>query len=117
MENMVIQGLDDILEGMQKLKDQYNQLELRNKELESQYSILKVETEQFIKENIVLKKEIEEKTVAQEKEIFISAEQSPIVDIEALKLDQKQRNAQIQLKLDGFVEEIDQCIQIIQTKE
>jgi len=117
MENMVIQGLDEILEGMQKLKDQYNRLELRNQELESEYSILKVEAEQYIQENILLKKEVEEKAIVLEKPILVPTEQSQTVDIEALKLEQKQKNAQIKLQLDGFVEEIDQCIQIIQTKE
>jgi hypothetical protein len=117
MENMVIQGLDDILKGMEKLKDQYTKLKLRNQELESQNSILKVEAEQYIQENIVLKKEVEEKAIEFEKAKLVPSEQPQTVDIEAIKLDQKQKNAQIQLQLDGFVEEIDQCIQIIQTKE
>lgn len=117
MENMVIQGLDDILKGMEKLKDQYHSLKLRNQELERQNSFLKVETEQYIQENIVLKKEVEEKAIELEKAKLVPAEQPLTVDIEALKDEHKQKNAQIQLRLDGFVEEIDQCIQIIQTKE
>ena len=67
--------------------------------------------------NIVLKKEVEEKAIELEKAKLVPSEQPQTVDIEAIKLDQKQKNAQIQLQLDGFVEEIDQCIQIIQTKE
>ena len=37
--------------------------------------------------------------------------------IAALKMEQKTNNAKIQLQLDEFIEDIDQCIQIIQAKE
>ncbi len=116
MKNL-IQNLDEILKSVTKLKIGYQFLVKNNKELEVQLSDLKVEADQYKQEIIYLKKEQEEKSEKENNSMLLQTDNSSVDSIAVLKQEQKNKNARIQLQLDEFIEDIDQCIQIIQAKE
>ena len=111
------QNLDEILKSVTELKTGYQVLVKNNKELEVQLSDLKVEADQYKQEIIDLKKKLEEKSEKENHSMLLQTDYSSEDSIATLKMEQKTNNARIQLQLDEFIEDIDQCIQIIQAKE
>ena len=116
MKNLV-QNLDKILEVSGEIKTKYQDLKKKNRELEVQLSDLKVEADQYKQEIIYLKKELEEKSEKENNSMLSQTDNSSVESIAILKQEQKANNNRIQLQLDEFIEDIDQCIQIIQAKE
>ena len=99
MKNL-IQNLDEILKSVTELKTGYQFLVKNNKQ-----------------EIIYLKKELEEKSEKENNSMLSQTDNSSVESIAILKQEQKANNNRIQLQLDEFIEDIDQCIQIIQAKE
>lgn len=116
MENLV-QNLDEILAGINKLREAYIILEEEKNKIEVHLSDLKVEADQYKQEIIDLKKKLEEKSEKENHSMLLQTDYSSEDSIATLKMEQKTNNARIQLQLDEFIEDIDQCIQIIQAKE
>lgn len=116
MKNL-IKNLDEILKSVTELKTGYQFLVKNNKKLEVQLSDLKVEADQYKQEIIYLKKELEEKSEKENNSMLSQTDNSSVESIAILKQEQKANNNRIQLQLDEFIEDIDQCIQIIQAKE
>ncbi|MBK9735857.1 MAG: hypothetical protein IPO92_13205 [Saprospiraceae bacterium] len=116
MENILIHKLDEVLTSVERLKEKYKLLSGQNEILTNQISILKVETEKYKQEIKKIKEASEKKDVDGVISILPKSDVPSSEEIEALKNEQKEKNAQIKLQLDGFIEDIDQCIQIIQAK-
>jgi len=116
MENL-IQNLDVILKSVTEMKAGYQRLKKNNAQLEVQISDLKVEADKYIQEIIKLKKELDERAEVENISMLSLEDKTSAISIEALKEEQKSKNASIKLQLDEFIEDIDQCIQIIQAKE
>ncbi|MBL0101416.1 MAG: hypothetical protein IPP49_16400 [Saprospiraceae bacterium] len=115
MENLV-QNLDEILAGINKLREAYIILEEEKNKIEVHLSDLKVEADQYKQENIKLKKELGERIKGDNKTMLVKTDSSsPDISTSGDVADAK--NQQIKLQLDEFIEEIDQCIQIIQAKD
>ncbi len=116
MKNLV-QNLDKILEVSNKIKTKYQDLKKKNQELEVQLSALKVETDQYKNQINLLQRELEN-SVKEEENSKLSITDDVSEDAVAL-LKQKQniKNAEIKKQLDMFINDIDQCIQIVQKKE
>jgi cell shape-determining protein MreC len=116
LEKNLIQSLDKILEISSKVRSKYQDLRKKNVELEVQLSDLKVEADQYKQENIKLKKELGERIKGDNKTMLVKTDSSsPDISTSGDVADAK--NQQIKLQLDEFIEEIDQCIQIIQAKD
>lgn len=116
MENL-IKNLDDIFEKVQKLKSNYQKLKSEKESLEVQLSTLKVETDHYKSALEKIKKEQEE-LVEVDIKTTLSTSENPSKLLIRDK-DEPLKNAtieQVRLQLDGFIEDIDQCIQIIQNK-
>jgi SMC interacting uncharacterized protein involved in chromosome segregation len=116
MENL-IKNLDEILESVQQLKESYQHLTDENKKLEVQLSHLKVETDRYKNEISELKKELEEKAEAEINTTLSTTDKTAQEGPDVHRQHQNVTNERIRLQLDGFIEEIDQCIQIIQAKQ
>ncbi|MBL0026686.1 MAG: hypothetical protein WBP08_07410 [Saprospiraceae bacterium] len=116
MKNM-IQNLNIILEKVRDVRKKYQDLKQRNQELEVRFSDLKVEADIYKLEIINLKKELEGKTESTKHSMLSNTNNSSDELLEKLKLEQNSKNSRLQLQLDEFIEDIDQCIQIIQSKE
>lgn len=99
------------------MKSGYQRLSEINVGLEIQLSHLKVETDQYKEEILKLKKELKDKAEAENIVMLSQSGSSDKSKISASDTDQNVKNAQIKLQLDEFIEDIDQCIQIIQSKE
>lgn len=108
MANNLNGQLEEILKEVRKLRSGYETLAAANRQYEVQLSDLKVEADQYKKENIKLKKELEEKVEGKNSKLS----QSDVRSESSGKGD----DAQIKLQLDDFIKDIDQCIQIIQAK-
>lgn len=113
MENLT-ENLDEILASVHHLKEKFQHLKAKNQEMLGQINDLKVEVEQCKTENLKLKQTLEKR-----KERTLDSTDSAFNMISGAdqKIGKMQLNPdQIKLQLDDFIEEIDQCIQIIQTK-
>lgn len=113
----ISQNLDAILKSVISVKTKYHYLKQRNKEIEVQLSDLKVEADHYKQEIIKLKKELEEIEGKVKYSKLSIKDESSVVIVESFKQEQDKNNAQIKLQIDEFIEDIDQCIQIIQSKE
>ncbi|MBP6540128.1 MAG: hypothetical protein KA234_07345 [Saprospiraceae bacterium] len=114
MENLV-KNLDEIITKLHKLKEENRRLRSENKKMEVQLSNLKVEADQYKSQYLNITNQREDK--AQIKFNSVVSQQdiksdnsntimaSNIDDIEIVKH-----------QLDIFIEDIDQCIQIIQAR-
>ncbi|MBC7884264.1 MAG: hypothetical protein H7X99_02235 [Saprospiraceae bacterium] len=116
MENLMIHDLEDILNNVRKLKNQYHKLETKNLELENQISILKVESEKQLEHFNKIKKDLEGKREVESNSVLSKSEKSSGDRTSVEEKEQNNKNTQIKHRLDGFIEEIDQCIQILQAK-
>jgi hypothetical protein len=114
MENRLVQDLDEILKSVHKLNEKYLHILNANKELTVKIEILKVESEQLKQQNNNNKEAVEVSEEGRNNSLLKSEEPSKNID---LALKETEKNAQIKMQLDGFIEDIDQCIQIIQAKE
>jgi hypothetical protein len=114
MVNNVVQDLESVIAGIQELKNKYQHLSLQNKELQHQISLLKVETENKNIENIKIKEELERIAEVRNNSVVLTSVKPTDNVQEIADMD---NNAKVKIALDGFIEEIDQCIQIIQAKE
>ena len=112
MENLV-SDLDTIITKLQLLKTDRQQLRSKNKQLEVQLNHLKVEIDQYKTKYINLKKEKEE--LVGKVNNPLSSNKGDSTDIEVNTVQQKSVDT-LKLQLDEFIENIDQCIQIIQAK-
>lgn len=116
MENL-IKNLDEIFEKVQKLKSSYKKLKSEKENLEVQLSTLKVETDYYKSALAKIKKEQEELVEVDIKTTLSTSENPEKILIR--DMDEPLKNdtiEQVRLQLDGFIEDIDQCIQIIQNK-
>lgn len=114
MQNLA-ENLEVIIEKTKRLVNEYHLLKAENVKLEVQLSHLKVEADQY-------KKMAEQKMAIEEEEIVEDkTESKKIVDIaDQNKADQEghtPENKQLKIKLDEFIEDLDQCIHIIQSGE
>lgn len=116
MENLIT-NLDDVLKMVQKLRSNYLKLKSENESLEIQLSNLKVEADHYKSQLEKIKSEQEEKVEVDTK-TKLSTSENPTNHL-TTNMDESSKNAtieQVKLQLEGFIEDIDQCIQIIQTK-
>jgi hypothetical protein len=115
MQNLA-ENLELIIEKTKRLVNEYQLLKAENEKLEVQLSHLKVEADQY-------KKMAEQKIAIEEEEIVEVKKESEIkVDIadqNKAEVDEGKTpdNKQLKIKLDEFIEDLDQCIQIIQSGE
>jgi seryl-tRNA synthetase len=116
MENM-IQQLDELLNSVGKLRAKYQVLKNINHQNEVQLSTLKVEADQYKQEISKLKKELKEKEEEIQNSMLSVHNKSSVDAVETDSQEKNKQNSLIQLQLDAFIEDIDQCIQIIQSKE
>ena len=116
MENM-IQNLDEILKSVTDIRMKYQLLKQKNNLIETQLSDLKVEAGQYKQEIINLKKELDERGESVKYSMLVNTDEPSVTEVESIKLEQKTANDKIKLQLDEFINDIDQCIQIIQSKE
>jgi len=116
MENLV-RNLDEILNKLTVIRDSYQVIKAKNIELENQISILKVEADEKKSVYISLKKELEDR----EEEIKIIKSSVAVLPpkVKDVSKDPEKTETQngIKMQLDELIEDIDQCIQIIQSKE
>jgi hypothetical protein len=113
MENLLTR-LDSVLAKLQELKLNYQQLKAEKHDLELKFSDLKVEAEQY-KLKLKEQKEGEGKDI---KTTLSTSDNSETIKVDSMSYSNRNIDAeQIKLRLDGFIEDIDQCIHIIQTKE
>ena len=117
MENMLIQDLDKILKSIIKLNEKYQHLSTQNQKLKEEIEVLKVVSDQYKEENIKIKEEWEKKEAEEDKSLLLKSDKLSGTDVEALVKNQTEKNAAIKVQLDGFIEDIDQCIQITQAKD
>jgi len=110
------QNLDEILKSVTELKTGYQVLYKNNKELEVHFSNLKVEADQYKQEILHLRKELEEMVMKENHSMLLQTDNLSQAVIEAKSTENKSNSAKIQMQLDEFIEDIDQCIQIIQAK-
>lgn len=115
MQNLA-ENLELIIEKTKRLVNEYQLLKAENEKLEVQLSHLKVEADQY--KNMALQKiVIEEEEIAEDKiesKIKVDIEDQNIAEV----LDgQSPDSKQLKIKLDEFIEDLDQCIQIIQSGE
>ena len=116
MKNL-IQNLDEILKSVTELKTGYQFLVKNNKELEVQLSDLKVEADQYKNQINLLQRELENRA-KEDKNSMLSITDDVSEDaVQILKQKQNIKNAEIKKQLDMFIDDIDQCIQIVQKKE
>lgn len=116
MENM-INNLDEILKSVIDIRMKYQLLKQRNKDIEVQLSDLKVEADHYKNEIINLKKELDEKEKSVKYSMPVNTDESSKTEVESIRQHQETVNAKMKLQIDEFIEDIDQCIQIIQSKE
>ncbi|MBK8054741.1 MAG: hypothetical protein IPK35_16120 [Saprospiraceae bacterium] len=117
MEKNLIQSLDKILEISSKVRSKYQDLRKKNVELEVQLSDLKVEADQYKNQINLLQRELENR-VKEDKNSMLSITDDVSEDaVQILKQKQNIKNAEIKKQLDMFIDDIDQCIQIVQKKE
>ncbi|MFZ1750159.1 MAG: hypothetical protein WAU01_08210 [Saprospiraceae bacterium] len=117
MENLV-QNLDEILLKVQLLHDGYLGILSKNENLESEINDLKVEVESYKSEILTLKKEIEKKEESVIKSTLSPTNDKSLAEAkDSLSINSEMSNDKIKLQLDEFIEDIDQCIQIIQAKK
>ncbi len=113
MENL-FSRLESVLAKLHELKLNYQKLKAEKQDLELRFSHLKVETEQY-------KLKLEERKEGERKDIkttLSTSVNSDSIKVDSMSYSNKNIDAeQIKLRLDEFIEDIDQCIQIIQTKE
>lgn len=116
MENL-IQKLNNILEISNEFKEKYHNLKIKNKELEVQLSDLKVEADQYKFQINQLQRELEQRE--QEDKISMLSITNDISKEETCTKQQQQdlKVAAIKNHLDMFIDDIDQCIQLVQKKE
>jgi hypothetical protein len=113
----LIQSLDKILEISSKVRSKYQDLMKKNVELEVQLSDLKVEADQYKNQINLLQRELENR-VKEDKNSMLSITDDVSEDaVQILKQKQNIKNAEIKKQLDMFIDDIDQCIQIVQKKE
>ncbi len=112
MENLKV-DLDEIISKLQKLKIDRRRLKAENNQLEVQLNLLKVEVDHYKTEYTNLKKEKEE--LVGKVNNPLSSNKGDSTDIEVNTVQQKSVDT-LKLQLDEFIENIDQCIQIIQAK-
>lgn len=113
----MIQSLDKILEISSKVRSKYQDLMKKNVELEVQLSDLKVEADQYKNQINLLQRELENR-VKEDKNSMLSITDDVSEDaVQILKQKQNIKNAEIKKQLDMFIDDIDQCIQIVQKKE
>lgn len=113
----MIQSLDKILEISSKVRSKYQDLRKKNVELEVQLSDLKVEADQYKNQINLLQRELENR-VKEDKNSMLSITDDVSEDaVQILKQKQNIKNAEIKKQLDMFIDDIDQCIQIVQKKE
>ncbi|MFZ1455974.1 MAG: hypothetical protein WAT46_08025 [Saprospiraceae bacterium] len=117
MEKNLIQSLDKILEISSKVRSKYRDLRKKNVELEVQLSDLKVEADQYKNQINLLQRELENRA-KEDKNSMLSITDDVSEDaVQILKQKQNIKNAEIKKQLDMFIDDIDQCIQIVQKKE
>jgi hypothetical protein len=117
LEKNLIQSLDKILEISSKVRSKYQDLMKKNVELEVQLSDLKVEADQYKNQINLLQRELENR-VKEDKNSMLSITDDVSEDaVQILKQKQNIKNAEIKKQLDMFIDDIDQCIQIVQKKE
>ncbi|MBK9565589.1 MAG: hypothetical protein WAT22_02670 [Saprospiraceae bacterium] len=117
MEKNLIQSLDKILEISSKVRSKYQDLRKKNVELEVQLSDLKVEADQYKNQINLLQRELENRA-KEDKNSMLSITDDVSEDaVQILKQKQNIKNAEIKKQLDMFIDDIDQCIQIVQKKE
>ena len=110
MENLV-KNLDEIITKLHKLKEENRRLRSENKKMEVQLSNLKVEADQYKSQYLNITNQREDKAQIKVSQQDIKSDNSNTImasnidDIEIVKH-----------QLDIFIEDIDQCIQIIQAK-
>ncbi len=113
----MIQSLDKILEISSKVRSKYQDLRKKNVELEVQLSDLKVEADQYKNQINLLQRELENRA-KEDKNSMLSITDDVSEDaVQILKQKQNIKNAEIKKQLDMFIDDIDQCIQIVQKKE
>lgn len=115
MQNLA-ENLELIIGKTKRLLDEYQLLKAENEKLEVQLSHLKVEADTY--KNIT-----QQKSAIEEEEIVVDKTESKVkLDIvdqnnavvnDVISSDSKQ----LKFKLDEFIEDLDQCIQIIQSGE
>lgn len=116
MENLT-HKLDFILEKTQKMQSDFKNLKSEKQKLEVQFSHLKVEADHYKKAYLHLKKEQEEANSKEVKNAISVEDDKPKTDPKLLMGDTKPLNTmQIKDQLNGLIEDINQCIQIIQAK-
>jgi hypothetical protein len=117
LEKNLIQSLDKILEISSKVRSKYQDLRKKNVELEVQLSDLKVEADQYKNQINLLQRELENRA-KEDKNSMLSITDDVSEDaVQILKQKQNIKNAEIKKQLDMFIDDIDQCIQIVQKKE
>ncbi|MBK8626663.1 MAG: hypothetical protein IPN86_14170 [Saprospiraceae bacterium] len=116
MENLIAQ-LGEIFEKVLKLKTKYLLLKSEKQNLEVQLNHLKVEVDQYKSEIVKIKKEQEGRVAEDIKTTLSTSEDSNLEPIFSKQEQLKSANIeQVKLQLDDFLEDIDQCIQVIQNK-
>ncbi|MBK7633405.1 MAG: hypothetical protein IPJ13_03265 [Saprospiraceae bacterium] len=85
--------------------------------MEVQLSDLKVEADQYKNQINLLQRELENRA-KEDKNSMLSITDDVSEDaVQILKQKQNIKNAEIKKQLDMFIDDIDQCIQIVQKKE
>lgn len=116
MKNLIPQ-LDQILEISNQINIKYRALKEKNKELEVQLSDLKVEADQYINQINLLQQELENREKEVNNSKLSAIDNISNDEIAILKQKQSLKNEEVKQQLDMFIDEIDQCIQIVQKKE
>jgi len=126
MENSLLTTLDQVINSIKLLKERHAITDLKVKEYEEQIELLKVEVDIYKEELTNIKIATETKNVKIAREINTPIHLSSPDETKVNKnLPQSQplsgsssdNNEQLKIELDGFIEELDQCIKTIVTKK
>ena len=109
MEKNLIQSLDKILEISSKVRSKYQDLR--------KLSDLKVEADQYKNQINLLQRELENRAKEDKNSMLSITDDVSEDSVQILKQKQNIKNAEIKKQLDMFIDDIDQCIQIVQKKE
>ncbi len=117
MENTV-KNLDIIIQKVSKLMDAYHDLKAENETMRDQISLLKVEVENYKSQieqnnniNIATPGKVEDQKVAKQ----LTNQISDISEVRSVSPHQGQQQPELlKMQLDEIIDELDQCIHIIQ---
>ncbi|KXK39612.1 MAG: hypothetical protein J5I52_08290 [Saprospiraceae bacterium] len=117
MENTV-KNLDIIIQKVSKLMDAYHDLKAENETMRDQISLLKVEVENYKSQieqnnniNIATPGKVEDQKVAKQ----LTNQISDISEVRSASPHQGQQQPELlKMQLDEIIDELDQCIHIIQ---